>query len=113
MLRGMTKQEFILRRDAFYRRDTRRSRVQIAVFFVVCGACYAVARFVPAANDVLVIVISVLSVAVLLSAFRVPNQAQQEGLVCRACNNGLLNAVGDVAIETGRCPHCGSAPFDE
>ena len=64
-------------------------------------------------NDAIVISMLVMGAAVLIWVLRFPNQAKDEGLVCRACDGGLLNAPGDIAIASGRCPHCGDAAFDD
>jgi len=109
----MRREVFMQRRAAFMRRDKRNVRLQILAMFGVCAFFYALAHLRPDWNDGLVAVFIILCGAVLVWTARLPNQTKKEGLVCRTCDGGLLNAPGDIAMASGRCPHCGGAAFDE
>lgn len=112
----MTRAEFIERKRAFEKRDSRFNMIITIVLFSGMFGLWGLFRWSAqidswiGAGAVLALPIFCLGVLYFNGGM---NQAKHEGLVCRACGGGLLNAQGEYAINTAKCGHCGQNPFSE
>ena len=88
--------------------------IYILSVFSYIAIAYYFSEYIPAEhNDALTLAI----LAGLILFALVPwlgglNHAKKTGLVCQACDGGLLGNPGQIAMTTDCCPHCGKFPFE-
>jgi hypothetical protein len=109
----VTKEQFIHRRTEFERRDRRSNTIYLVVFFGVLLAAIPISSHIPEAYDTefALTFLAFLIANAFIVMWRGRHQAQRAGLVCTSCKGGLLGIPGNIATDTGNCPHCGQRAF--
>ncbi|MEF3081094.1 hypothetical protein V3391_02540 [Luteimonas sp. SMYT11W] len=109
----MTKDQFVRRLSEFNKRDRRFNTIYLTLFFGLLIAAIPLLGRVPEQRQGVagISYLAVLVANAVIFTLRGRGQAKRAGLVCHSCKGGLLGMLGNIAVATGNCPHCGQQAF--
>jgi hypothetical protein len=116
----MTKQEFITTHQAMTRSSNRWATAFLVVFFGILLANIPVAGFIDRTKPATWIQVLYGSALFGFLLGNVPlmiwfgrRQRRRFGLQCPSCRKPMVGVIGQIAVASGACGHCGERVFSD